>query len=993
MKKRYRNKKKSYAQLVGAALVSAVSLPQVSWAQTAYANLRGTAGADAEVTAENVATGEVRRAKAGADGVYTLVGLPPGTYRVDAGAGTGRVVTLTVASTVTLDLTAQTAQPPAGTTLAEIVVNALRPIEVKTSEVGMTVSQAQIENLPQVSRNFLEFADTVPGIQFTTNPSGDTSITGGAQNASSVNVYIDGVGQKSYVKEGGVSGQFFTQGNPFSQLAISEYKVITSNYKAEYGQISSAAITAETKSGTNQFHGEVFDTYTNQNMRAETPSEVHSGLKTPSHEDEYGAAFGGPIIHDRMHFFVTYEAKSFNTPITVTPGGLIGTDTNTISLLPPSAQAQFGPADLPFTEHLTFGKVDWELSDRDRIVAESQYRQEDQIGNIGVGQAPSASIDTKNNDLRINARWQHSADRWYNEVLANYQDASNAPSSRGIGNGAQYAIAANNNQVILDTGPASPLATQNKGQRGPGIKDDLTFSNLRGWGDHTVKMGIRFNYLNLKAQDAEDINPQFYYDVNSTGTDTQPYKAFFTKPVPGLNPTAQSIDRQLGIYLQDDWAINHRLTMNFGVRWDYEQVMSYLDYVTPANVVAALNSQDPNAPVGQTYAQSLAKGGVNANDYISNGHNRKAPTDEIQPRLGFSYDLKDDQKHVVFGGYGRAYDRDLYDYLQLEQTKSSLPQFTVYFPSPLVPACQGTPCVAWDPAYLNGLSNLQALVAASNRGAEVDMINNNLKAPYSDQFSVGIRNKLGDWNSTVTFARIVSHDGIAFTLGNRRPDGSFWLNGGQPWGNGVPGFGSLIIASNGIVTRTNQVLVSLEKPYTEESGWGATFAYTFTDATQNRSITEHYAFDEENIAQYPFIRSNAAPRHRFVLTGTAKVPWGFVVGAKLTLATPTPYNDIAFGLPAQPNGAGGLPVSATPEPTFGYRDLDLQVTKNFKMKYGSTLYLRMNVVNVFNNRNYSDIITNWVVNGTLNPHPVSYNPNGNIDGEPRQLKLTAGVKF
>ena len=76
------------------------------------------------------------------------------------------------------------------------------------------------------------------------------------------------------------------------------------------------------------------------------------------------------------------------------------------------------------------------------------------------------------------------------------------------------------------------------------------------------------------------------------------------------------------------------------MRWDYENTPAYLDRVTPANVVAAFNTQDPNAPPGQTYAQTLALGGVNINDYISNGHNRSAPTNEIAPRFGVSYDLK-----------------------------------------------------------------------------------------------------------------------------------------------------------------------------------------------------------------------------------------------------------------------------------------------------------------------------------------------------------------
>ena len=120
---------------------------------------------------------------------------------------------------------------------------------------------------------------------------------------------------------------------------------------------------------------------------------------------------------------------------------------------------------------------------------------------------------------------------------------------------------------------------------------------------------------------------------------------------------------------------NEHLTWNIGVRWDYEKNLGYLDYVTPAAVVAGLNAQDPNAPTGQTYAQSLAKGGVNVNDYISTGSNRKADTGEFQPRLGFSFDINADQRHVVFGGYGRSYDRDLYDYLQVEVTKQALPEY------------------------------------------------------------------------------------------------------------------------------------------------------------------------------------------------------------------------------------------------------------------------------------------------------------------------------
>jgi hypothetical protein len=987
-------KKILFAAVIGAALATGGAIPTAVWAQTADATLRGKAAANTEVVAKNIANGVTRRTKADAEGSYTLPGLQPGTYTVSAGPGTETTVTLSVASTATLDLAASTSG--AAAPLAEVTVRSQRLTETRTSEVGETVSLHQIETVPQLTRNFLEFADTVPGLVFSVNNQGQTSLQSGGQNASAVNVYIDGVGQKDYVKEGGVSGQFATQGNPFPQLAIGEYKVITSNYKAEFDQVSSAAVTAGTKSGTNEFHGEVYAQYTSDRFRAETPSEHADAIQTPSQDKEFGVALGGPILKDMLHFFFAYEGKRFNTPITVTPGvtDLNGQPIQTF--LPAGVNAQFGPGALPFNEDLYFAKLDFEPSDYDRIEFSVKVRNENQTENLGVAAAASASVTVKNDDTRYMLRWAHSADHWLNELLFTHEDAFNQPSATNVGNGSQYIVAANNQQLILATDAADPRATQNKGQRGPGIQDDFTFTDLHWLGDHTVKTGAKFKRIDLTAADAENINPQFYYNVTPAGTDTLPYKALFTNPVPGLSPTATSRDNQFGVYLQDDWAQNEHLTWNIGMRWDYERNLGYLDYVTPAAVVAAYGAQDPNAPPGQTYAQSLAKGGVNVNDYISTGNNRKAYTSEFQPRLGFSVDINGDQQHVVFGGYGRSYDRDLYDYLQVEVTKAALPEYTVYFPNAASTAangCLGTPCVPWNPKYLAGLPNLQTLVASSAAGAEIDAVNNNLKVPYSDQFSVGIRNKVGDWNTSAAVARILSKDGFVFTLGNRAPNGAFFVNGGSDFGNSVPGFGSLIIGNNGIETKTTQVLLSAEKPYTAESHWSATFAYTYTDSSTNRDITQHYAFDEPSIGAYPFINSNAAARHRIVGTGSYGAPWGFVMAAKLTLATPLPVDDVACFGQTNSNGSSCTPISATPKNFFGYRTLDLQVTKNFDIAGYASVYLRLDGLNVFNWHNYADTLNNWGSNGVPNPNPVVYNYIGNINGVPRTLKLTVGAKF
>jgi outer membrane receptor protein involved in Fe transport len=983
--------------ILGAAIAAVLAAPGFTWAQSADATLRGKAPADTDVTAKNVATGATRRTHAGSDGTYTLTGLPPGTYRVDAGPGTETVVTLTVASTATLDLAggkggAAAEEAP----LQEVVVTGRRLNEVRTSEVGATVSQQQIETVPQMTRNFLEFADTVPGVVFEVDAKGRTSIHGGAQNDNGVNLYIDGVGQKGYVRSG-VSGQAGdTQGNPFPQLAIGEYKVITSNYKAEYDQLSSAAITALTRSGSNTFEGQAFGTYSSDNWRAQTPGELAADEKSESETKEYGVAFGGPIIVDKLHFFATYEAKRYQTPTTVLPGG--GAPAAIVAALPANASSQLGPASIGFDEDLFFAKLDFEPTDFDRFELSAKIRSETGQGDqTGTGVAASAAVDTDNDDKRMEFSWKHSADRWFNELQLTYEDAFYVPhiSNSGV-NGSVYTFnnGPGNDPNILAIDGADPRAGQNKGQKGWAIGNNITFTDINWFGgDHTIKTGVKYKKVDLTAADAVNGLPVFFYDVTAAGAAADPWKATVALPVLGFPATAKSQDKQLGLFAQDDWTVNDHLTLNLGLRWDIEWNPSYLDNKTPQFLLDSLNTE---ISPGLTYGESLGLSSdpnvrLDINDYISDGSNRSAYTKEFQPRLGFSYDLGGDQQHVIFGGAGRAYDRTLYDYLQLEQTKFALASADVHFNDATHPCTvNGSDCVNWDPAFAQDPATLVALF--NGMAGEVDLINNDLKVPYSDQFSVGMRNRLGDWNTSTSVSRIISRDGFVFTLGNRYPNGDFWQNRSQPWGNSPPGLGALIVGNNGVETKSTQVLLSAEKPFTEASHWGTSIAYTFTSAKQNRDVNEHYLFDASSINVFPFILSNAAAKHRVVATGTFSGPLGFIFAGKFTWSTPIPHNVIScLDNPATfPTGAGCTGFGYRPEGN-GYRALDLQVTKNFEVGSLGSMYLRIDALNVTNAHNLVDTTDihgsqGLVVGGLLSP-------DGNITGFPRTLRMSFGVKF
>jgi outer membrane receptor for ferrienterochelin and colicin len=1014
---------------VAAAVAAALMAPAGLRAQTADATLAGYAAPNATVTVHNTATGFTRHGTAGGDGHYVIPGLPPGDYTVDGGNGAQQSVTLQVATTTQLDL------------LEQVTITGAHPVhqEALTSEVGQVISLHDIDNLPQFTRNFLEFANQVPGMQFQVDSSGNTSLRGGAQLTSNVNVYIDGISQKDYVF-GGITGQegpgqAGDPGNPFPQLAIDEYKVITSNYKAEYGEAASAIIVAQTRSGTNQFAGESFITWTNQNLRAATPAELASGQpKASAPSWEFGASEGGPIIPDVMHFFVTFERKTLSEQNVVYPGGGVSPSIAD-AVLPASVSSQFGPTTNPFSEDLGFAKLDWEPTQSDRFELTAKIRDERQLQGASGQTAASAASHYENDDNRYMLLWTHSWQGVLNELRVTHQSTTsntNAEPSPQF-DYFYYPIlnSSNGAQPLINVGGPGAGVGFRYDQSGTGVQEDLTFTSLT---DHTIKVGARWQSIDLLAQPGTlSLEDAVYYEAaTSAGLYSTPYEVQFPVSFAGAGaPSVTSTDQQISLYLQDDWTVNRNLTLNLGVRWDYERVPLFDNYVTPAAVVQALNSPglltngySPNL----TYAQLLAKSfpgdpATNINDYISNGSNRKPPSDDIAPRLGFAYDINADQHNVVFGGYGRSYDRNLFNTLSYETTKVGLynnPQ--IYFPSPYTQDSFGpcatsanvnpaAHCYAWNQAYLTAAG--LAGIPVSTSSHEVDMVNNNIKTPYSDQFSIGFRTRLSDWDAAVTLSDIKSYEALVGHLGNRYPDGSYYSNQGAPWGaSGPVGYGSLILWDNAGKDENQQVTVSFAKPYTPASGWSASFGYTYTNAYQNNvaggnnpyeGAPNAYLFDLPNPKDYPMLPSTAVPRHRAVAAGSYDLGAGWSVSGKGEVSSAT-YLDTILGSncptatpPAIAHcnayGGGATPINVKIPNAIGYKDIDLSLAKVFGIWQDFKGTVRLDVLNVFNWSNFDPNAAIWSpVYGQPIPQPY-YNLGGPIIGFPRTLRLTGQLTW
>ncbi|HEY5809756.1 MAG TPA: TonB-dependent receptor, partial [Povalibacter sp.] len=704
---------------------------------------------------------------------------------------------------------------------------------------------------------------------------------------------------------------------------------------------------------------------TSEKWRTADPIEEEADTKAQSEQEQYGIAFGGPIIRDKMHFFVAYEAKDFETPKTVSYGeGTIPND---------AFDDLLGPVSAPFDEDLVFAKIDWTPADDHLLELSVKYREESELTNVGDRNVPSYATSKDNDETRVDLRWQYTGLRFLNDAHITYEDASFNPRPLTIEPGYRLTTQ-DQNQVLLNMGGGPDF--QDKGQKGYSIQDDLTFDAFDWHGAHVIKTGIKYKIIEINAFEQQPYNPQFSYDINQDLV--TPYQVQFGAVMPGVpERNVTSDNKQFGIYVQDDWDLTNQLQLNLGIRWDYEETPSYTDYVTPAAVVAGINSIDPAADpaLNQTYAQTLALGGININDYISTGNNRDSFAEAIQPRIGFSYDFNDDERFVLFGGAGRAYDRNVFDYLAVERSKGTFPTYTRRFDTAGHPCTVGVgDCVAWDPAYFDP-ANLEALVAANpNLGREINMISNDLKTPYSDQFSLGLRTRfeLGttNWQSSLAFVRVEADDGIVFLLGNRYPDGRFRDNpdatwGGQPWGNGIPGLGSLIIAKNGLESRSSQVLLNVEKMYSEGSPWSFTFAYTYTDAKENRgniaATDEHYIFDYPEVSGYGWHESLGVPEHRIVSTVIYDTPWNMTVSGKLTLSSPLAYDATDCHNTTATATTSGFdhcfPNAVKDDSTFGYEQLDLAIEQRWPIWRDAVLRLRGDVLNVFDDENVNGVDT------------------------------------
>jgi hypothetical protein len=947
------------------ALTAALAFGGMAAAQTASTSaIRGNADPGAQVVARNVATGFTTRDTADDTGDYSLLGLAPGTYEVTA-AGRTQTVRVLVGQTATVDLVVSGATD-------EIVVTARAPAaDPTTSEVATNVTQEQIDNLPQLNRNFLSFAALAPGVRVSQDER-EVAFSAGGQNPLAVNVFIDGQSQKSQIIDGGVSGQDDSRGNPFPQLAVQEFRVITQNFKAEYEQSSSAIITAVTRSGTNDFQGEVFGQYQNQNWIANDYFTQRRGDRKPDlTRKQYGGLISGPIVEDRLHFLFTYEKKEEDRNSTVFLGRSGYED----------LFGQFeGNIATPFQEDLYFGKLSWQASDNHRVDLSFTYRDEQDIRDVGGQDAFERANALKITEKKGNLRWQWQGAAWLNEFQVDYLESNYNPTALNFSEtGAEFVVFrdADNTtagfQFDVNSRDATVIrlggrdSNQNIVQESLTFRNDTTFDEFDWYGGHTIKAGIKLTKNNYFVEKEFGRNPFFVYDVDArpeiTGSRDIPVRVTVGSPVP-----AADVDNNvIGLYVQDDWQVTDNLELNLGIRWDYEDNAFNNNYRTPENIVALLNAYRTLPGYNLRF---------NPDDYISNG-DREAFKGAFQPRIGFSYDVFGDERTVVFGGAGRYYDRVPYNFAFDERFKPTQFVREIFFS--LDGSRPGT--VAWDPAYLTA-AGLQPLLDAQPLAGEVFLIRNEAEPPVTDQFNFGLRQRFGDWRTAATLAYAKTDNGFQWNIANLGPGENDRFNGPTPTSLGFPEFRNLVFISSHESEREFRALyLTADKPFTEFSGWGVSVSYTLSKAEQNGSRdtnTAPFDFDFARVSLSPTYPSPNDERHRVVASGIVALPWDMKLSTLVTLGSGTPYNVFDDTVPGQftirwNEGRPPKDDFLFFKDAFAYQQIDLRLTKTFELWQGHEFEVILDAINVTNNRNFSCF--EGYTGTATNPNPRFGQPN------------------
>ncbi len=701
----------------------------------------------ATITARNTATGIVRSTVSGADGSYRIPDLDPGRYTITVElAGFQRVQgdELVILLGRTLDFPAQL-RIGAVTETVNVTAEASKQVDLLSTTIQHNVTQEEFDRIPK-TRSFQSMAMTAPSVNFGLIEGGfQVNGASGSENSFTV----DGVVTNSLLY--GSS----RQDTQFEYLQ--EVQVKTTGISAEYGGALGGVISAVTKSGGNTLRGEAHYYYAGSSLSAgpvnrlvlnpvnERTVTYEQDDKMPDHRNEFGGSVGGPIVRDRLFFFGSYSPRIadrtnsylFNTG--TQPGDINRTITT---------QQTFGKVTYTNSRMTAHGSVLWTPAS-----AEGTLPAYDSFGTNWLSSSLAANEPNKTRGWDVNqTNMSGSVDvtltnaSFFSVKGGYFSDNYN---DTGIPTTTNYTYQISN--VGMAGVPASlqgPVGTRNT-PRALIVEEDKTtrgFVNLdynrafSAGGNHTLKGG--FGWMHT-VNDALQAYPGGYVDIfwNSafsfgTSAPARGVYGYYAVNNRGVQGTAGADIYSL--YVQDQWTVNNRLTLNLGLRTEHETIPSF-------------------KPEIKEYAFQFGYG------------------QKMAPRLGAAYDLRGDGRVKLFGSYGRYFDWTKYE---LARGAYGGDTWQIYY--------RALDTLAIDTLNLNNLPGANLWPGGAFRDRRVpsfDTVDPDIRPMHQDSYSGGLDYQL---NATSMMTVTYTHNELRETI-----EDIGFLNefGDEGYVHGNPGLG------------------------------------------------------------------------------------------------------------------------------------------------------------------------------------------------------------
>ncbi|MDQ3255942.1 MAG: TonB-dependent receptor, partial [Acidobacteriota bacterium] len=950
---------------------------------------------NATVSVRNEETNRESTATSDDEGRFRAVQLQPGNYTVTINVQgfapfTQPKIVVEVGRVTTLDI------PLAVSGSSEVVeVTGEAPvINTTQQDFSSNINQTSINELPINGRRWSNFALLTPG-----------AVPDGAFGLISFRG-VSGLLNNNTVDGGDNNQAFFSEERgrtriPYviSQASIREFQVNTSNYSAEYGRAAGGVVNAVTKSGTNEFHGSAFFYDRDNKLGARNafgfrtigtpPNTQIVALKPTDRRLQFGGAVGGPVVKNKLFFFFSYDQQKQNFPAVAaeTIGSYNLTAAQQATLTSRGVTAAQRDAGLAFLQGLTgevprrrdqyilLPKIDWQINSSNTFTATyNRLRAEAPAGiqsqavvNRGIRSFGDDFVNVDSLNLRLSstispvlvneARFQYGRD---NEFQLSQEPA---PGEATTGpNGRPPSVAITN---VITFGKPNFLERRSyPDEKRWQYADTMTLTI----GNHTLKFGGDINRVNDVLDNLFQEGGAYNYNniADFLSDFAIPSGKRYTNYNQGFGPTAFTFNTtDYNFFIQDDFRVSPRLTVNLGVRYEYEKMPE---------------PQIPNSLVPQT------------NVFPADKNN-------FGPRFGFAYDLTGDGKTSVRGGYGIYYGRIINSTISNAITNTGVSSGQLQF--------QFLPATAGSPTYPNVVT---AAPTGTTTRPDIIFFSRNMANPQIHQADLVLEREVAR-NTVASVSVLVS-------LGRRLPtfvDSNldfptqftpFTVVGGDLSGQTFR-FPRFTSRPNASFARMTEIRSSIKSEYEAlvlqlnrrlEKGLQFQINYTFSKATDTGQFSQ--TFTTGSVPLNPFDYSTEKGRtgfdipHRFV----ASVVWnptffsntsdsrvgraifnGFTLSPIVQIASGRPNSaGVSGNAPPCTNAAicggtalstavstglfGSGPSSGDRFPIFGRNsfrfpktvNVDLRLSRRFRLTETMNIEVLGEAFNLFNRLNVTD---------------------------------------